>query len=195
MGVIPGTKMLASGGKKVKGALKKAENAINSTIARRAALSPEDLKAIEVSRDKYLQGKPDPTDPAEVALTMRLMAANSIEIYNAYLPLISSLYYPIQPEAEFEGAKFDAAHNDTAPATQIHHIFPVNEFPEIMHYIENMIADTHVVKPKSLPPLDKSLITNRNINDAMINNTVTKRDMNTGSHILLWKNHNALSFF
>ena len=61
--------------------------------------------------------------------------------------------------------------------------------------IENMIADTHVVKPKSLPPLDKSLITNRNINDAMINNTVTKRDMNTGSHILLWKNHNALSFF
>ena len=41
-----------------------------------------------------------------------------------------------------ELTKFDAAHNDTAPATQIHHIFPVNEFPEIMHYIENMIALT-----------------------------------------------------
>ncbi len=111
MGVVSGTGLLAKGGNKVKGALKKAENKINSSIARRAALSPEDLKAIEESRDKYLQGKPDPTDPAEVALTMRLMAANAIEIYNAYSPLISSIYYPVQPEAEFEGAKFDVSHN------------------------------------------------------------------------------------
>ena len=111
MGVVPGTKLLAKGGNKVKGALKKAENKINNTIARRAALSPEELKAIEDSRDRYLQGKPDPTDPAEVALTMRLMAANSIEIYNAYLPLISQIYYPIQPEAEYDGVKFDYAHN------------------------------------------------------------------------------------
>ena len=111
MGVVPGTKLLAKGGNKVKGALKKAENKINSTIARRAALSPEELKALEASRDRYLQGKPDPTDPAEVALTMRLMAANSIEIYNAYLPLISQIYFPIQPEAEFDGVKFDYAHN------------------------------------------------------------------------------------
>lgn len=111
MGVIPGKQLMISGGKKIKGALSKAEKSINSTIARRAALSPEELKAIESSRDKYLQGKPDPNDPAEVALTMRLMAANSIEIYNAYLPLISSLYYPIQPEAEYGGVKFDSAHN------------------------------------------------------------------------------------
>ena len=41
-----------------------------------------------------------------------------------------------------ELTKFDASHDDKAPATQIHHIFPVNEFPEIMHYIENMIALT-----------------------------------------------------
>lgn len=111
MGVIPGKQLMISKGKKFKGALEKAEKKINSTIARRAALSPEELKAIESSRDKYLQGKPDPNDPAEVALTMRLMAANSIEIYNAYLPLISSLYYPIQPEAEYDGVKFDSAHN------------------------------------------------------------------------------------
>lgn len=111
MGVISGKQLLAAGGNKVKGALKKAENTINSTIARRAALSPEELKALEASRDRYLQGKPDPTDPAEVALTMRLMAANSIEIYNAYLPLISQIYYPVQPEAEYDGVKFDYAHN------------------------------------------------------------------------------------
>lgn len=90
---------------------RKAGEKISNSIARKAALSPEELKAIEESRDKYLQGKPDPTDPAEVALTMRLMAANAIEIYNAYLPLISSIYYPVQPEAEFDGSKFDAAHN------------------------------------------------------------------------------------
>lgn len=41
-----------------------------------------------------------------------------------------------------ELTKFGTSHNDDAPATQIHHIFPVNEFPEIMHYIENMIALT-----------------------------------------------------
>ena len=111
MGIIPGAQLISSGSNKVKGALKKAGEKVNNTIARKAALSPEELKAIEESRDKYLQGKPDPTDPAEVALTMRLMAANAIEIYNAYLPLISSIYYPVQPEAEFEGAKFDAAHN------------------------------------------------------------------------------------
>ncbi len=111
MGVIPGAQMISSGSNKVKGALKKAGEKINNSIARKAALSPEELKAIEESRDKYLQGKPDPTDPAEVALTMRLMAANAIEIYNAYLPMISSIYYPVQPEAEFDGSKFDAAHN------------------------------------------------------------------------------------
>ena len=31
---------------------------------------------------------------------------------------------------------------DKAPPTQIHHIFPKNEFPEILHYIENLIVLT-----------------------------------------------------
>ena len=33
-------------------------------------------------------------------------------------------------------------HDDTATPTQMHHIFPKNEFPAIMHYIENLIALT-----------------------------------------------------
>ena len=33
-------------------------------------------------------------------------------------------------------------HDDTAAPTQMHHIFPKNEFPAIMHYIENLIALT-----------------------------------------------------
>lgn len=32
--------------------------------------------------------------------------------------------------------------NDRVAATQIHHIFPKNDFPEIMHYLENLIALT-----------------------------------------------------
>lgn len=33
-------------------------------------------------------------------------------------------------------------HEDMVDATQMHHIFPKNEFPTIMHYIENLIALT-----------------------------------------------------
>jgi len=41
-----------------------------------------------------------------------------------------------------ELTQFIDGQTDTAPATQIHHIFPKNEFPEIMHYLENLIALT-----------------------------------------------------
>ncbi len=44
-----------------------------------------------------------------------------------------------------ELSQFSKAHSGeeiNVPATQIHHIFPKNEFPEIMHYLENMIALT-----------------------------------------------------
>lgn len=41
-----------------------------------------------------------------------------------------------------ELTQFIKEHTDTATATQMHHIFPKNEFPEIMHFIENLIALT-----------------------------------------------------
>ena len=41
-----------------------------------------------------------------------------------------------------ELTQFSINHDDYNPATQLHHIFPKNEFPEIMHYLENMIAIT-----------------------------------------------------
>lgn len=37
---------------------------------------------------------------------------------------------------------FVEGQDDMVDATQMHHIFPKNEFPEIMHYIENLIALT-----------------------------------------------------
>ena len=41
-----------------------------------------------------------------------------------------------------ELTQFDQNHTDEVLETQIHHIFPKNEFPDIMHYIENLIALT-----------------------------------------------------
>lgn len=41
-----------------------------------------------------------------------------------------------------EMTQYIADENDSAPATQCHHIFPKHDFPEIMHYIENLIAIT-----------------------------------------------------
>lgn len=41
-----------------------------------------------------------------------------------------------------ELTQFIPEQNDNNNPTQIHHIFPKNEFPEIMHYIENLIALT-----------------------------------------------------
>lgn len=41
-----------------------------------------------------------------------------------------------------ELTQFVPEHDDYVDATQIHHIFPKHEFPEIMHYIENLIALT-----------------------------------------------------
>lgn len=41
-----------------------------------------------------------------------------------------------------ELTQFSENHTDNNPATQLHHIFPKNEFPEIMHYLENIVAIT-----------------------------------------------------
>ncbi|MBQ4070645.1 MAG: restriction endonuclease [Alphaproteobacteria bacterium] len=41
-----------------------------------------------------------------------------------------------------ELTNFSQTHTDLEPARHIHHIFPKNEFPEIMHYVENLIALT-----------------------------------------------------
>lgn len=41
-----------------------------------------------------------------------------------------------------ELTQFIDGHDDKNKASQIHHIFPKNEFPNIMHYLENLIALT-----------------------------------------------------
>ena len=79
-------------------------------LAKVASLSPGQLEEIEENRRKYFDEKPNPNDDTAIEYTSRLLAANGIEIFNAYLPQISELYTPIENSVEYDG-KFDVAHN------------------------------------------------------------------------------------
>ena len=72
-------------------------------IAKLAALSPEELNRMADIRDKYLSENPDPNDIKALELTGRLLAENSVEIYNAYLPQIDKLYSPVDSRIEYNG--------------------------------------------------------------------------------------------
>ena len=90
--------------------VRRAGQKASDQLARKAALSPEQVANVAKQREEYLSEKPDPNDPEAVALTQKLLAANSIEIYNAYLPQIHDLYAPVECNAEYDKA-FDPAHN------------------------------------------------------------------------------------
>ena len=79
-------------------------------VAKLSSLSPEQLENVQLLREKYLLETPNPNDSTARELTERLMAASSVEIFNAYLPQIKDLYLPLNNEAEF-GKEFDDAHN------------------------------------------------------------------------------------
>ncbi|MBQ8944296.1 MAG: ATP-binding protein [Clostridia bacterium] len=79
-------------------------------VAKLAVLSPQQLENIDKKRVAYLSEKPDPTDEAAQELTMRLIAASSVEVFNAYLPQLKELYTPVAREAEY-GGKFNTAYN------------------------------------------------------------------------------------
>ena len=79
-------------------------------LAKVASLSPAQLEEIEENRRRYLDEKPDPNDATASEFTARLLAANGIEIFNAYLPQISELYTPIENSVEYDG-NFDVSHN------------------------------------------------------------------------------------
>ena len=87
----------------VKTLLNKTGKKAADKVAKLSALSPEQLEKIEKEREKYLSEMPDPTDTEATELTMRLLAASSVEIFNAYLPQLKELYVPIQKNVEYVG--------------------------------------------------------------------------------------------
>ena len=85
----------------VKNFFTKAAGKAANAVSRGAALSPQELEKIQEQRERYMSQLPDPSDTVAQETTERLLAANSIEIYNAYLDQIKELYCPIDSNAEF----------------------------------------------------------------------------------------------
>lgn len=94
----------------IKNAVKRIGDKAGGTVSKLASLSSEELEKIESKRNEYLLQMPNPEDEISLELTGRLLAASSVEIYNAYLPQISQLYSPVKNEVEYDGP-FSAGHN------------------------------------------------------------------------------------
>jgi len=94
----------------IKNLITKAGLKVADKVSKLSSLSPEQLQIVQEQRDNYLSQMPDPTDTTAEELTMRLLAASSVEIYNAYLTQLKELYLPVEREIEYE-KEFDAARN------------------------------------------------------------------------------------
>lgn len=94
----------------IKNVVKKIGGKAGDKVAGLAVLSPAQVENVQLLREKYLLEMPNPNDPTAREQTERLMAASSVEIFNAYLPQIKDLYLPLQNEAEY-GKSFDDGHN------------------------------------------------------------------------------------
>lgn len=95
----------------IKSIAKKAAGKAGNAVSRLASLSPEQLAEVEERRKNYLSEMPSADDATATELTNRLIAAAGVEIYNAYLPQIASMYVPVQADAEYGGEAFRARYN------------------------------------------------------------------------------------
>ncbi len=94
----------------IKNMVKKVGDKAGNKVAKLAALSSGQVEEIQLQREEYLLEKPDPTDELAIDTTWRMMAASSVEIFNAYLPQIKELYLPVKKSAEYEEV-FSPEHN------------------------------------------------------------------------------------
>ena len=83
----------------------KINNKIGDSIAKKSALSPQQLNEVAKKRQDYLLKMPSPDDTVAREMTEKMLAANSIEIFNAYLPQLSALYTPLAKD------DFDSEYN------------------------------------------------------------------------------------
>lgn len=79
-------------------------------IADLSTLSPEQLNDLAGRREVYLSRMPDMSAEAVEEMTCRLLAAESIEIYNEYLRHLRDYYVPIERTIEY-GGNFQPAYN------------------------------------------------------------------------------------
>ena len=79
-------------------------------VAQLSKLSPAQIVDVQAKREEYLLEMPKADDEVARALTEKMMAATSIEVFNAFLPQIKELYLPMIEEAEYDEA-FDVDFN------------------------------------------------------------------------------------
>lgn len=96
----------------VKNLIKRAGEKAGDKVAQLSKLSPEQLAKVDKEREAYLteMDMHDPQNKVAVELTDKLLAANAVEIYNAYLPQLKELYIPVEETAEYDG-DFASVHN------------------------------------------------------------------------------------
>ena len=94
----------------VKNVVQRIGNKAGNKVAKLAELSTDQVERVQLQREEYLLEEPKADDEIARQTTERMMAASSIEIFNAYLPQIKELYLPIEKDAEY-GTPFDAPHN------------------------------------------------------------------------------------
>lgn len=94
----------------VKNLVKKAAQKAGDAVSDLSVLSPKQVEKVQKQRETYLLEMPDPHAAATQERTNRLLAASSIEIFNAYLSQIKDLYLPVESTAEHDSV-FDDKHN------------------------------------------------------------------------------------
>lgn len=94
----------------IKNVVKKVGDKAGNKVAKLASLSSDQVEEIQLQREAYLLEEPKPDDDMALETTWRMMAASSVEIFNAYLPQIKDLYLPIEKKAEY-GESFSPDHN------------------------------------------------------------------------------------
>ena len=94
----------------IKNVVAKIGNSAGNKVAKLSALSSGQVEEVQLKREEYLLEKPNPNDELAIDTTWRMMAASSVEIFNAYLPQIKDLYLPVQETAEYP-EKFNPDHN------------------------------------------------------------------------------------
>ncbi|BAQ24701.1 helicase HerA domain-containing protein [Streptococcus troglodytae] len=94
----------------IKNVIRKVAGKGADTVAKLSALSPEQLEQVQAKREEFLSDFPNMTGAETEELTNRLLAANAVEIYNAYLSQIEDLYIPVEKETEY-GEDFRSSNN------------------------------------------------------------------------------------
>ena len=75
------------------GAMKKYEKA-GDKLAKLSKLTSGQIEDLQNKRDKYLSQLPSMDDEATIELTLRLIAASSVEVFNSYLGQLKDVYMP-----------------------------------------------------------------------------------------------------